>query len=373
MKKQPTTTNENRKMKFAEAGVLFVLVLAITIFVGVRMSSHLGQDDTMEVAEVVAEAPMEIESPINSSADIIETPQADETAEVAVEILAPEGSDTLEATPPRIVTYVMAEQAYFDGSYEEAAEMFDTYTAEHSANAWGYYMLGLSELKAGDLDASEEAFITALDIKPDHVKSLVNYGRVLLAQERPIEARVQIELALQSAPQNVSANRMFSRIAHNEGLLDEAADGYLKVLQIQEDDVWSLNNLGLIRIEQERFDEALAPLAKAAQLSTEVACIQNNLGVALERTGHYTAATTAFELALAADGNYTKADVSLERVSGLSEAIDLAPVDLIALAAGFSALPTIVTIEPEVMDVASDMEVATSLIISEAPQAPQDR
>ena len=367
MKKQPTNTSDERKMKFAEAGILFVLVLAITVFVGVRLTSHSGTDDVIEVAAVVTES---------------ETPVAERPEIIAPEIpeVAPTSEETLAVEPPRIVTYAMAEETYFDGNYAEAADLFDAYTADHSANAWGFFMLGLSEWKAGELDASAEAFIAALDIKPDHVKSLVNYSRVLIELERPAEARAQIELALQSAPENVDANRMYSRICHNEGLLDEAIDGYLKVLQIKSDDIWSLNNLGLIRIEQERFDEALAPLAKAARLNTEVACIQNNLGVALERTGHYTAAAAAFEMALAADDSYEKADESLDRVSGLTESNDQQAVDLAALADGFSAFPTVVMNETAVMneEVADELEVAATLApiaVTEDPQqdGPQDQ
>ncbi len=355
MKKQPVTTSQERKMKFAEAGVLFVLVLAITVFVGVRMASQSGTDETTEVAVT------EIATPIESAPEVIE-PSAEFVA--AAEIPAPTGEETLAVEPPRVVSYAMAEQAYFEGDYSEAADMFDTYTADHSANAWGFFMLGLAEWKSGELDASEEAFIAALDIKPDHVKSLVNYSRVLVELERPQEARAQIELALQNAPENVDANRMYSRICHNEGLLDEAIEGYLRVLQVEQNDFWSLNNLGLIRIEQERFEEALAPLAKAARLNTEVACVQNNLGVALERTGHYTAAAEAFELALAADGNYEKADESLDRVSGLTEAIDLQTIDLAAMADGFSAFPTVVMIdavEDDLADATDELEIASSL------------
>lgn len=367
MKKQPTNTSDERKMKFAEAGILFVLVLAITVFVGVRLTSLSGTDDVVAAAAVVTET----ESPVAEMPEIVVT---------EVPELAPASDETLAAEPPRIVTYAMAEATYFEGNYAEAADLFDAYTADHSANAWGFFMLGLSEWKAGALDASEEAFIAALDIKPDHVKSLVNYSRVLIELERPAEARAQIELALQSAPKNVDANRMYSRICHNEGLLDEASDGYLKVLQIKGDDIWSLNNLGLIRIEQERFDEAVAPLAKAARLNTEVACIQNNLGVALERTGHYTAAAAAFEMALAADDSYEKADASLDRVSGLTEATNQPAVDLAALADGFSAFPTVVMVETGVINekVADELEVASTLApiaVTEDPQqdGPQDQ
>jgi tetratricopeptide (TPR) repeat protein len=358
MRKQPVITSEERKMKFAEAGVLFVLVLALTIFVGVRVASRDGQDGEIEIAQAAVET-VAPETAITTAQD--ESP-ADTPAEIMTEVGAAETDATLAAAPPRAVTYAEAELSYFDGAYVEAADLFDAYTAEHPANAWGFFMLGLSEWKSGDLDASEEAFSAALDIKPDHVKSLINYSRVLLELERPDDARAQIELALAQEPMNVDANRMFSRINYSAGRYDEAVAGYLKVLQIDSDDVWSLNNLGLIRIEQERFAEALPPLAKAAELDSSIACIQNNLGVALERTGHYTAAVEAFALALAADANYTKADESRARVSSLTEAADLEAIDLIAVAASFSAFPTVTAIEAmeaEIMDVPGDMEVAT--------------
>lgn len=370
MRKQPVTTSQERKMKFAEAGVLFVLVLALTIFVGVRVASRDGQDGQLEVAETAIEttAPQSVIIPAQD-----EVP-AEIPAETVPEVSTDATDATLAAAPPRIVTYAEAEQSYFDGDYAGAADLFDAYTAEHTANAWGFFMLGLSEWKAGDLDASEEAFIAALEIKPDHLKSLINYSRVLLELDRPADARVQIELALAEDPRSVDANRMFSRINDNEGRYDEAADGYLKVLQIEPDDVWSLNNLGLIRIEQERFAEALPPLAKAARLDSTIACIQNNLGVALERTGHYSAAVEAYEMALAADAGYAKAHESRDRVSLLTEAADLEAIDLIAVAAGFSAFPTVTANEApaaEVMDVPGDMEVATHQADESDP--PQDQ
>jgi len=106
-------------------------------------------------------------------------------------------------------------------------------------------------------------------------------------------------------------------------------------LQFREDDAWSLNNLGLIRIQQGRYEEALPALAKAVQIEPGVACFQNNLGVALERTGHFTASGEAYVAALEADGDYEKADLSMARVSEVIEAEDIMPVDLGALAASF--------------------------------------
>ena len=347
MKRQESNTPQDRKMKFAEVGVMFVLVLALTIFIGVRVASRgdseIVASDTVLATEMTTTEQAGIDEPtITVKADHPDEVAADSVA-VVVEVI--------EVAEREIVTYAMAEKAYFDRNYDEAVEMFAVYTEEHSANAWGFYMLGLSEWKAGDNEAAEEAFASALEIKPDHTKSLINYGRVLLEQGREDEAKAQIELALAANPGSTAATRVLGRIQYNQGLLEESAASYITVLQSKEDDAWSLNNLGLIRIQQGRYEEALPALAKAVQIDPDVACFQNNLGVALERTGHFTASGEAYAAALEADGDYEKADISRARVSELTDADDIMPVDLDALAASFN--------------VADDMEVAAADPVTE--------
>lgn len=353
MKKQNLTTSQERKMKFAEAGILVALVLILSIFVGIKISDK-GSDEIAVLESTSVEVVKETEAP-SSPVETVVTESSDSpdaATEVAIEEAAIEPvveSESITISEP--VTYASAEEAFQSGQFEEAAIMFSRYTDDNRANAWGFYMLGLSEWKAGDLDGAEDAFLHALELKPDHQKSLVNYGRVLIAMDRSSEARDQVELALAANPGSVEAIRVMGRINHNLHLLDEAVASYRTVLEFQADDVWALNNLGLIYIEQENFEAALAPLAKASILRQDVACIQNNLGVALERTGYFQAAGEAFTLALEADPNYDKADQSLARVSELQEATDLEPVDLAALAASFGQ-----TIQEGDMEVASAYE-----------------
>lgn len=356
MKKQNNQANpvENKNMKFAEAGVLFVIVLALTVFVGARMARHGANTATNVEVATVSAAPVVAEvvaiETAAEMADAASMPVEQDTPasnDIAVEVAVAVGT-TLDVAPPAPVTYNIAEQTYFDGDYRTAANQFNNYTTDHPDNAWGFFMLGLSEWKADDLDAAEEAFIAALDLKPDHIKSLVNYSRVLLAQDRPDEARIQIERALEHAPNDTDANRVFSRLVHDTGDLDGAAAGYQQILQSHADDAWSLNNLGLIRIEQEQFGDALAPLARAVSLNSAIACFQNNLGVALERTGHFSQAAAAYKMALDINPDYTKADESLDRVAVLigSEA-EQDGIDLIAIAAGFMSDRQISPVEPD--------------------------
>jgi Tfp pilus assembly protein PilF len=361
MKKQIQTPSQERRMKFAEAGILITLVMALAIFVGVRLNGDGQQEITAVQPEqnvvVEDESSARIDSIIQGDAIFQETQPIIDEAEVALTVEEPVATEITPESEP--VTYAAAEKAFLAGDHEKAARMFSRYSDQHQDNAWGFYMLGLSEWKAGDPDGAEDAFLRALALKPDHLKSLVNYSRVLMDLGRNADALMQIEMALAVNPNSLDAVRVQGRVQHNLGQLDLATDSYRTVLSGREKDVWALNNLGLVLIEQEKFAEALAPLAKAALLDSSVACIQNNLGIALERTGHFTAAGEAFTRALEAEPGHSRATDSLARVAGLTEATDLVPVDLAAVAAGFTARPELIA--PE-----ADMEVA-SAIESSAP------
>ncbi len=381
MKKEQPTPSQERKLKIAEAGILVTLVVALAIFVGVRSANQGDQagiaadsSAAIQTQETIAEATpdgsgfMQAGTETTAGEDSVTITIEEEAEAVAVAEQA-ESQDQPEA-PAEPVTYAQAEQVFFAGDYEEAAIMFSCYTDQNQGNAWGFYMLGLAEWKAGDGDAAEDAFLHALDLKPDHLKSRVNYARVLLDMERAEEALIQVEMALAVNPNSLDAARVLGRARHNLAQLDLAAESYRAVLAESPEDVWSLNNLGLVLIEQEKFDEALAPLARASLLRDDVACIQNNLGIALERCGHITAAGEAFARALAADAGHAKAAESQARVAGLVQDPTIEPVDLAALAAGFMAP----AIGPE-LEV--DMEVASavdsSLPVNDEPETDGSR
>jgi tetratricopeptide (TPR) repeat protein len=237
--------------------------------------------------------------------------------------------------PPREVTYEEAESAFLENRYDEAAELFVLYTERKPNNPWGYYMLGLSARRSGDLVNAEAAFRSALEFDPLHLKSHTNLSRVLLDTERADEALLIIDEVLVIDSEFSDAYRLQGRAHHQLGRFDDAIDSYRQAILIDDEDVWSMNNMGLILIEQERFQEALLPLARAVALRDDVAIFHNNLGVALERTGHIRAAEDVFRVALTLDEGYEKVIVSLARVEELEEDSALEPVDLSELAQSF--------------------------------------
>lgn len=265
------------------------------------------------------------------------TPKQASAKEPAV---APEATPAPAPTEPAPVSvapvsFADAEAAFHERRYTDAVRGFTVYTADRPGNAWGFYMLGLSSWKAGDLTAAEEALRQALTIDPTHVKSYLNLSRVLLDAGQADSAIAMLDTVLRIDDSLGEAYRLIGRAHDAKGEPDEAATAYHEALVLDSTDVWSMNNLGLTLIQQGSFDEALRPLARAVELVPEVATFQNNLGIALERTGHFTLAAEAYRAALAADSGFTKASVNLQRVETLKEDPNIPPVDLKSLAQEF--------------------------------------
>ena len=343
-----------RKVKLAEGGIVFVLVLGLCVYLGI----HFAQDDGTDVSPVAATvtAPDAPPAPVTvTGRDTTTRATRTASAAAAAAAAAPDGTEPADAAPagrmasktgdgdasvppvreilpevPELVTYSAAEAAFQDGRYTESAAMFAVYCAEHPGNAWGHYMHGLALRRAGRADQAREALQTALELKPDHLKSLVNLARVELDRDDAVTALRRADEALAIAPEHVPALRVRGRALHELGRSDAAEAAYLAALRLRSDDGWSLNNLALLYLEQERFERALAPLARAAELLPDAAVVHNNLGVALERTGHPAQALDQY--ALAADLGSGPGEVSALRLSDVALPEDPRTVDLAALA-----------------------------------------
>jgi tetratricopeptide (TPR) repeat protein len=334
-------THSPRALRFAEAGILFVLLLAVVVTIGVKMN---GGDETAAIAETERVDTAEL------AAAVIEAREAAEASEPVAMLTADVEEPAQETADPAIadplaryddasptVIYQDGEAAYFARSYDEAADLFELYVERRPENAWGRYMLGLSLWKAGASEDAETALAAALDLRPDHVKSLVNLARVRLDLARPDDALPPVEDAIAIDPEYTDGYRVLGRVLHVLGRNDEAVDAYHEALARRSDDPWSLNNLGLIHIESDAPEAALAPLARAAALAPETAVILNNLGMALERSGHTEQAADTYALA----SDHAKAAANLARLEAFIA--DGAPagetLDLAALAASFEAMP----------------------------------
>ena len=254
---------------------------------------------------------------------------------------------------PVTVTFADGETAYRAGDYDRATVLFAAYVERKPANAWGHYMLGLSARKAGDYSRAVEAFEEALSLDPDHVKSHFNLGRVLLDTGEPESALMEFEAGLELEPESAEGYRLVGRAYQELGDTESALEAYREALVLNEHDAWSMNNMGLILIRGSRSVDAIGPLARAGQLRDDLAVVRNNLGMALELTGHFGQAAEAYREALTIDAGYQKAAENLERVSAVQGGPGQEPIDLDRAAQEFGdgiaawRAPDITEFEPE--------------------------
>lgn len=229
-----------------------------------------------------------------------------------------ETQEAIAVDTTREVTYKQAEAAFTARNYAEATALFTRYTRQTPGNAWGYYMLGLSAKRAGDLDKSVQALEKAASIDPQHLKSWVNLGRARMALNQPNESLLAVEKALLIDPSARDAHRIKGRAHHQLGELAQAELAYKHALFLNEKDAWSMNNLAFVLVGQRKFDDALPLLARAIEINDQVAVFHNNLGMTLENKGYFRAAEQAYEAAVALDEGYTRAAANQARVAGIA-------------------------------------------------------
>ncbi|MFC1573206.1 tetratricopeptide repeat protein [Candidatus Eisenbacteria bacterium] len=254
--------------------------------------------------------------------------QLTSTGQVATDIGPMQSEETASALAKDPVSFAEAEAFYTDGNYDSAVAAFTTYVGQNPDNAWGHYMLGLSCWKAGKLSDAETALRGALERDSDHYKSHLNLARVLRDGDRTDEALDEVTIAATLSPDDGTAHRVRGSILHDLGRIQDAVAAYKKALVLNDRDVWAMNNLGLVHLQEEQFEQALAPLARATLLRKGNAVFHNNLGTALGRTGHYTASADSYREALMCDSSHATATASLARVEVLREDPGYVAIDL---------------------------------------------
>jgi Flp pilus assembly protein TadD len=228
------------------------------------------------------------------------------------------------------VSFADGEAAYRARKYSDAAAIFERHVTGRPDSALGQFMLGMSAWKGNDPVRAEKAFNAALAVDPGHLKSLVNLGRVLIEQKRCDEAVALLTRANEIEPTSGEVHRLLGRAYHVQGKTEAAETAYRDAIAGDERDAWSMNNLGLLLLEQQRSDEALPLLLQAVELRKDVPAFHNNLGMALEHTGSFSAAATAYKDALIADPAYDRAKQNLARVEAVKGRGDTSDVNTAA-------------------------------------------
>ncbi len=135
-------------------------------------------------------------------------------------------------------------------AYERAQEL------DPSDERWPYFLGDVLSVVGTDLEGATEAFVRALELRPDYAPAHMRLGRVLVARGQHEQAAVRFERALDLAADLQPARLGLAQIRLSQGELAQAEKLLDAVLAEQPRHEQALSALGQVYMRQGRREEA---------------------------------------------------------------------------------------------------------------------
>src|SRR5215471_18360408 len=128
---------------------------------------------------------------------------------------------------------------------------------------------------------------------PDGARTALHQGREALERRRYAEARNRIARALEIYPKYALALELRGTLNMGEGHLEEACSDFQQAIEYDPDLGAAYLSLGAAYNRRQHFDEAVAPLTRAALMLPNFWMVHYELALASLGTGKYEAALAA--------------------------------------------------------------------------------
>lgn len=148
-----------------------------------------------------------------------------------------------------------------------------------------HYRLGVALLQAGDVTGAVESLRRAQELEPDRPLTLVALGLALVSAKRHAEAKPLLVRSLDLEPDGVEALAALAEAEEGLGELAAAEDHAERALAREPAHPTANLALGMVRMKQERYADARAPLERAAQGASELPKAHYQLSLAYARLG----------------------------------------------------------------------------------------
>jgi tetratricopeptide (TPR) repeat protein len=125
------------------------------------------------------------------------------------------------------------------------------------------YMLGVALMQVGDIESSIAPLREADRLEPDRPFTLIALGLVLNTQRMYGDARTCLLRALDLEPDNVDGVAALAESEQGLGELEAAETHALRAIARVRDHAIGNYALGMVRMKQERYEEACAALETA--------------------------------------------------------------------------------------------------------------
>jgi protein O-GlcNAc transferase len=258
----------------------------------------------------------EIESPQVESPPVPEPDMTD--MEPQVEKLIRERRAAVQADPQSAEAWGrlgMVFQAH--GLWEEAVLAHQrAQELDPTEVRWPYFLGDVLIILGTDLEAAEQAFRRALELRPGYAPTHMRLGSVLLARDQVEEAAVELERALDLQPDLQPARVTLAQVQLSQGKVAVSKQLLAQVLEAAPRHAQALSTLGQVYMRQGRREEAREIALRARSAATYNLYTDPLMG---EVDSESRSAVVLWERARAFldNGNYEQAARGLRLVVGL--------------------------------------------------------
>ncbi len=148
------------------------------------------------------------------------------------------------------------------------------------------------------------------DLPPGSAKLIAEAQSYFTASQFD-KAEAAFQEILKQDKKNVTALANLAAIQIQDGHLDSAQTNITQALILAPDDAYSLYVMGLLRLQQSKYDDAVDALSRAVKLDSQSAEFQNYLGLALSGKGLRGPAEAALRKAIELRPDYARAHYNL--------------------------------------------------------------
>ena len=174
-----------------------------------------------------------------------------------------------------------------------------------------HFMLGENAAKMRRWADAEREFSACLKLSPTFEQAIMGLGRTAFAEGKLEAAKAWLELAAHQNPHNFLAYHGLGLVARAQRHDEEARAYFEKAIEEKPDYAPSQQELGGSLIELRRYNEALTPLRRAAELGSVDPVLANYLGTAYLNTNQTKAAVESYRKALSLKPDYAAARLNL--------------------------------------------------------------
>jgi len=178
-----------------------------------------------------------------------------------------------------------AQVALTTGAPVPALQVLEPLARMHPTVAQYHYMLGVALMQAGDIQNSTAPLREANRLEPDRPFTLIALGLVLNSQRMYEEAKPYLLRSLDLEPDNVDGVAALAEAEQGLGELAAAETHALRAVARVGDHAIGNLALGMVRMQQERYEEACAALETALRSDPQSPKPPYQLSLAWARRG----------------------------------------------------------------------------------------